>query len=277
MDTEKLLEAQKALETGVKNLVTSDGWQTYLKVQAKFHTYSFANVMWLMAQGHARDVDVSRFAGYNTWKALGRQVKKGETSFKVLAPMGYKRVDESTGEESFRLRGFKVVSTFDVSQTVGDDLPETSKLLEGTSDELKAAFAKLAGFSKSRGLTVEREALGGPNGVFRRLNREIVVDSNLSDLQALKTLCHETAHSLMHDTDEAQARSTIEVEAESVAFVVMHALGLNSAEYSLGYVAGWAKGDMKLVQDVAVRVQKCAKQILAIFEDAEDVSEEKAA
>lgn len=112
--------------------------------------------------------------------------------------------------------------------------------------------------------------------MFRRMNREIAIDESLSDLQALKTMCHETAHSILHDSVEAEARSTMEVEAESTAFVVMHALGLDSAEYSLGYVAHWAKGDMKLVQDVAVRVQKCAKQILALFE-AEVVSKKEEA
>jgi antirestriction protein ArdC len=276
MDNDKLLEAQKALQSGVANLVKSEGWQDYLKAQSRFHNYSFQNVLWLLCQGIARNVSVTRFAGYNTWQSLGRQVRKGEVSFKVLAPIGYKKKDESTGEESFRLRGFKVVSTFDVSQTEGETLPEPVKLLEGSSDDLKAAFAKVEKYNRSRGLTVEREKLSGPNGFFNRMNREIKVDSDLSDLQALKTLCHETAHSLLHDTDEGDSRATKEVEAESVAFVVLHALGLDSAEYSLGYVAHWSKGDAKLIQDVAVRVQKTAKIILALFETEVEASKKAA-
>lgn len=275
-NNDKILEAQKALQNGVTQLLASEGWQNYLKAQSKFHNYSFQNVLWLLSQASARAVDVSRFAGFNTWRALGRQVRKGETSFKVLAPMGYKKVDDSTGEETFRLRGFKVVSTFDKSQTDGAELPEPVKKLEGSSEELRAAFAKVEKFNRSRGLTVDRSKLNGPNGVFNRLNREITVDESLSDLMALKTLCHETAHSLLHDTVEAQARPTMEVEAESTAFVVMHALGLNSAEYSFGYVTHWSNGDVKVVQDVAVRVQRTAKAILALFENEAEPKAEAA-
>ncbi len=274
----KIQEAQQALQAGVSNLVASNGWQEYLKAQAKFHHYSFQNVLWLLSQGIARGVNVSRFAGYNTWQSLGRQVRKGEQSYKVLAPCGYKKLDEATGEEVFRLRGFRVVSTFDISQTEGAPLPEPIKRLEGNSDELKAAFEVLTKYNRSRGLTVERPEVieGGANGVYKRLNREIEVLAGLSDLQALKTLAHETAHSLLHDSDEGDSRATKEVEAESVAFVVMHALGLDSAEYSLGYVAHWAKGDAKLIQEVAVRVQRAAKTILALFESAPEATSEAA-
>jgi len=277
MSNDKLLEAQKALQAGVAKLVSSEGWQDYLKAQSRFHNYSFQNVLWLLVQAAARGVNVTRFAGYNTWQSLGRHVRKGETSFKVLAPMGYKKKDEATGEETFRLRGFKVASTFDLSQTDGEPLTEPVKQLEGTSDELKAAYAKVEKFNKTRGLTVERVKLDGPNGMFNRMNREIQIDEALSDLQALKTLCHETAHSILHDSDDGDSRATKEVEAESVAFVVLHALGLNSAEYSFGYVAHWSKGDPKLIQDVAVRVQKTAKTILALFEEEVEAADEKAA
>lgn len=278
MSNDKLQEAQEALQTGVANLVASEGWQTYLKAQSQFHNYSFQNVLWLLGQAAARGVSVSRFAGYNIWQSLGRHVVKGAVSFKVLAPCGYKKKDEATGEEQWKLRGFRVASTFDVSQTEGNPLPEPVKILEGSGEELRAAYAKIEKYNISRGLTVAREEIkGGANGFFRRLNREIVVDSNLSDLQALKTLCHETAHSLLHDNEEGDSRSTKEVEAESVAFVVCHALGINSAQYSLGYVASWANGNAKIIQDVAVRVQKTAKIILALFEEAGEVRDQEAA
>lgn len=275
MTTDKLAEAQQALQSGISNLVASEGWQDYLKTQARFHRYSFQNVLWLISQAATRGVDVTQFAGFKTWQALGRQVRKGEVSFKVLAPCGYKKVDESSGEETFRLRGFRATSTFDISQTDGKELPEPIKLLEGSGDELKAAYAKVEKFSTARGLTVERKQLdGGINGYYNRLNREIVVDSRLSDLQALKTLCHETAHSILHATDEGDSRATKEVEAESTAFVVLHALGIDSAEYSLGYVAHWAKGNQKLIQDVASRVQRTAKTILALFEEKAAVEDD---
>ena len=275
---DKLLEAQAALTAGIKALVDSDGWTKYLETQARFHSYSFSNVMWLLAQASSRKVSVSQFAGYQTWLNLGRQVRKGEASFRVLAPCGYKKLDESTGEESFRIRGFRAIPTFDVSQTEGKPLPEVVTLLEGSSDELKTAFAKVTKSCEARGLKVERRELNGSaNGFFSRTEKLIVVDSTLSDLQGFKTLCHETAHSLLHNTDEGDSRSTKEVEAESTAFVVLHALGLNSAEYSLGYVAVWAKGDTKLVQDVANRVQKTAKTIVTLFENKNEGAVKEAA
>jgi antirestriction protein ArdC len=278
MNTEKLQEAQQALQNGLANLVSTEGWKDYLRAQARFHNYSFQNVIWLTCQAMARGVHATRFAGYQTWRGLGRNVRKGETSFKVLAPCGYKGVDKATGEEVYRVRGFRVASTFELSQTDGEPLPEPVKKLEGSSEELRAAFAKVEKYNTSRGLTVVRETLNGPNGLYNRLNREIKLDSSLSDLQAFKTLCHETAHSLLHNSDEGDSRATKEVEAESVAFVVCHALGIDSAEYSLGYVAHWANGDMKLVQDVAVRVQKTAKIIVALFEvKSEENAEEVAA
>jgi antirestriction protein ArdC len=232
--------------------------------------------VWLLDQAKHRGMDVSRFAGFQTWKSLGRHVRKGESSFKVLAPCGYKKVDEETGEETFRVRGFRVVSTFDVSQTDGEPLPEPITKLQGSGEELRAAFATIEKSLKARGITVSREALNGPNGVFLRLNREVKIDESLSDLQALKTLCHETAHSLLHDSVDAESRATKEVEAESTAFIVMHALGLDSAEYSLGYIAHWADGDLKLVQAVATRAQGAAKKILALFEKVEELKEEAA-
>jgi antirestriction protein ArdC len=264
---DKLTEAQAALTAGLTNLVESDGWKTYLESQARFHNYSFSNVLWLLAQASGRGVSVSQFAGYQTWLNLGRHVRKGEVSFRVLAPCGYKKLDESTGATSFRISGFKAAPTFDISQTDGAPIPEVVTLLQGSSEELRAAFAKVAKSCEARGLKVERQELNGQaNGYFSRTEKTIVVDSKLSDLQAFKTLCHETAHSLLHDSEEGDSRGTKEVEAESTAFVVLHALGLNSAEYSLGYVAVWAKGNLKLVQDVANRVQKTSKTIVTLFE-----------
>lgn len=260
--TDALAAAQTALEAGIAQLVESDTWTQYLKTQARFHRYSFSNVIWLMVQASSRGVEVSQFAGFHAWKDLGRFVTKGSLSFKVLAPMTCKKTDEA-GTDRWIVRGFKAVSVFDVSQTDGAPLPEVVKPLEGSSEALQASFATLADFSAKRGVPVTREDLpGSTNGFYSRTESRIVVDASLSDRQALKTLCHEVAHSILHATEEGDTRATKEVEAESAAFIAMHAMGIDTAEYSFGYVAHWSDGDTKLVKAVGDRATKAAKVII---------------
>ena len=272
----RIEEAHKALETGLAAMVAGDDWKKYLEVQSRFHSYSFGNVLWLMFQAMIRGVEVRRFAGYRTWQSLGRQVRKGEKAFAVLAPMKYKRTVEKDGveQEVFGIRGFRVESTFDVSQTDGEELPEAVTKLEGTSEEIQASFDKLAAWSKARGVPVSRESTGtSANGYFERSGR-IVVRPDLTDLQALKTLVHEIAHSLLHaDIEDCHSRSYMEVEAESTAFVVMNVLGYDSSSYSFGYVASWSDGDTKLVKTVGERVQKTAKTIITALQASEQDSE----
>jgi hypothetical protein len=253
-------EALKTLEAGVATLIASEGWESYLKTQAQFHNYSFNNVLWLAIQGHQRDVNVSKVAGFQSWKKLGRFVKKGATSFKVLAPCTYKR--EVDGEEKFGISGFKCVSVCDTSKTDGAELPEILHLLEGSSEQARATYALLATWSANRGVQVTREDTGAVNGSYCRTSGTIQVSDKLSDVQALKTLAHEVAHSLLHSTEEGDSRETKEVEAESTAFVVLHALGIDAADYSFGYVASWSKGSKEAVRAVAGRVQKTAHAIL---------------
>lgn len=270
MSTEKtspLKEAMNVIEAGVQNLLASESWVEYLRTQATFHRYSFQNTIWLMVQAADRGVPVSRFAGYETWKKLGRQVRKGEKSFRVLAPCFYKERSEATGEEVKIIGGFRTVPVFDISQTEGDEIPDIVTLLDGSSDELREAFEALVKFSAKRGVPVIRKPLAPENGYFSREQNHIAVHSGLSDLHALKTLCHEVAHSILHATDEGSSRSTKEVEAESTAFVVMHALGLDTSDYSFGYVASWSNGDTRVIRGVAERVQKAAKEILSVFEE----------
>ena len=258
-------DALKVLDQGVANLIATDGWKNYLRVQAQFHQYSFNNTLWLMIQGLQRDVAVSRFAGFQTWKKMGRYVRAGEKSFKVLAPCGYKRTvekEDGSKEEKFGVRGFKVASTFDISQTEGPDLPEVAHQLQGSDETARETFTRLADWSGARGVPISREVTGGSNGYYLRSDNRIAVSDNLSDIHALKTLCHEVAHSILHATDEGDSRETKEVEAESTAFVVMTALGFDTSDYSFGYVAVWSKGSKEAVRAVAGRVQKTAHEIL---------------
>lgn len=272
---ETLAQAHEILVKSIENLIASNEWESHLRTQAQFHNYSFGNICWLSVQSIERGLQPRMFAGFNTWKKMGRFVKKGEKSFKVLAPVMVRdRKDEA--EKRFILAGFKVVSTFEKSQTEGKDLPEVCSKLQGTSEEAVQTYGRLAGFAQSRGWTVAKGETGPANGVANLLTKSITVSPTLSDLQALKTLCHEVAHSMLHADDiGAHGTDVREVEAESVAFVVLNALGFDSAAYSFGYVAIWSKGDVELVKKTGERVQRAAKTILeALGAKAEDAAAE---
>lgn len=263
--TEALAVAHNALIAGITALIETNGWEAHLKAQSAFHRYSFGNVLWLYAQAAERGVTPTRFAGFNTWKKVKRFVKKGEKGFKVLAPVMVKktRETESGEKDSWRLCGFKVVTTFEKSQTDGEEIPEIVTKLEGTSEEAEATYAKVAAFATKRGWTVEKGSTGSANGYADVLAKRIVVSETLSGLQSLKTLTHEVAHSMMHADDlGSHGAEEREVEAESVAYVVLNALGFNSADYSFGYVAHWSKGDVELVKKTGERVQRTAKTLL---------------
>jgi len=259
--------AQTELEAGVKALVSSEDWKRHLETQARFHRYSFQNVLWLAIQAAKREMPLSKVAGFNTWKDLGRFVKKGERALNVLAPMLGKKTDEETGEERRVIYGFKVVSVFDMSQTDGAELPEVCHDVDGNGEAYKALTDKLAAFSASRSVPVTFTDCGSAQGSFNRMDKAIKVRPEMGDLQTAATLVHEVAHSLLHtEEDDCHSRPEMEVEAESVAFVVMSALGMDVSRCSFGYVAGWSKGDTDLVKKTADRVQKAAKKILEAVE-----------
>ena len=271
--TPDLAAAHAVLISSIEAMIASNAWQAHLKVQAAFHNYSFGNIVWLSFQAAGRGIQPQKFAGFNSWKKVGRSVMKGEKSYKVLAPVMVR--DRKEESDKFVLRGFKVVSTFEKSQTDGKELPEVCSKLQGTSEEALQTYASLAAFATKRGWSVEKGETGSANGFADLLGKRIVVSPLLSDLQAVKTLCHEVAHSMMHADEIGSHGSDVrEVEAESVAFVVLNALGFDSAAYSFGYVAIWSKGDIELVKKTGERVQRAAKTILeALGAKGEDAAE----
>lgn len=270
---EALAAAHAVLVSSIESLIASNTWEQHLRTQAQFHNYSFGNVVWLFCQSAERGVQPTKFAGFNTWKKVGRFVKKGEKSFKVLAPVMVR--DRKSEEKDYILCGFKVVSTFEKSQTEGKEFVEVCTKLTGTSEEAVATYGRLAAFAQKKGVSVSKGETGSANGVFNSAAKSITVSLTLSDLQALKTLCHEVAHSMMHADDlGSHATDVREIEAESVAFVVLTALGFDSAAYSFGYVAIWSKGDVELVKKTGERVQRTAKVILeALGAKAEEAAE----
>ena len=233
--------ALERLATGVRELLGSRAWQDALKFKARFHHYSFNNALLIYLQRP----DATLVAGYKRWQELGRQVRKGETSIAILAPIICRLRDEESGEAVQRAVGFRSARVFDVSQTDGDLVPEPPQpvLLEGDSEAIRAALKGAEALAASKGFPVSYQDLrGGALGSFSVTKRLIKLRGDLPPLQTLKTLVHELAHGLMHADPKAdEKRHLVELEAESCAFLVLHELGLDTSRYTFPYLANWAE------------------------------------
>lgn len=215
----------------------------------------------------------TRVAGYRAWQALDHQVMAKESALRIFAPMKYKREDALEGERASEVRGFKLVPVFDISQTEGPELPEALSKLSGLAPE--GVFAMLTEFANTIGFRVELpETLeSGANGdTTHSLGRIRVVASN-SGAQQVKTLAHEIGHALLHDPEvpmtKELTRGLMELEAESTAYVICAALGIDTSDYSFGYVAGWAGGAPEAVQGIKAstgRIQRATSAVLRSFE-----------
>ncbi len=265
-DYDGLLES---LSDGITQLVTSEKWTQYLEVQSRFPTYSPNNAMLIMLQNPY----ATRVAGYRAWQALDHQVMAKEQALRIFAPMKYKRDDALEGERAREIRGFKLVPVFDISQTEGPELPEALSKLSGLAPD--GVFATLTEFASTIGFRVELpETLeSGANGdTTHSLGRIRVVASN-SGAQQVKTLAHEIGHALLHDPEvpmtKELTRGLMELEAESTAYVICAALGMDTSDYSFGYVAGWAGGAPEAVQGIKAstgRIQRATSAVLRTFE-----------
>ena len=262
------------LTEGITQLTSSDRWREWLDMQSRFHNYSFNNTLLIMAQRP----DASRVAGYNAWRKLDRFVRKGEKGIWILAPMVYKTdPDESADEATRVIRGFKPVPVFDVSQTDGQELPEICTRLDGQDDA--HIFDRLRAVALSIGFSVEEtdDLPEGVNGDCNHELRRLRVRSSNSPMQRVKTLAHELGHAMLHTPGDGRpdSRPLMELEAESVAFIVCANNGINSDDYSFGYVANWAGGSDEARDAIKVsggRIQRAAEQILSV-KHAEDLAE----
>lgn len=277
---DRLSEAHDRLVAAIEAMTGGEEWQRLLTVARRFHAYSVRNLLLIAIQRP----DATQVAGFRTWQGLGRQVRRGEKGIAILAPCTYSRPDgsaagddagpapasghvesEESGSRPQVLRGFKVVHVFDVSQTDGEPLPEAPvSVLAG---EAPARLAeRLATLIRAEGFTFTLGPLppghDGANGLTDHDRRAVYVRDDLPEAQRAKTTAHELAHVLMHGTSPRPRRSVVEVEAESVAFLVCGSAGLPSDAYSFGYVATWAQGDTALIRATAERSIRCARGVL---------------
>ena len=233
-------ETLEALKAGISDLFNSDRYADYLRFLARFHNYSAANCLLIWSQRP----DASLVASYSDWKKQGRQVRRGERGIHIIAPHTIKNAKKD-GDDDERI-GFHGATTFDVSQTFSPDnkpLPALCSILDGRFSAFVPAFSSLCQIAPVP-VEVEPMAHAGINGYFSPAEFRIVLREGLPEEQTLKTLVHEIAHSILHCEHGEAAdvdRRTREVQAESIAYVVCNWLGLDTAEYSFGYIAGWSE------------------------------------
>ena len=285
---ERMKEITDRLETGIQELFESERYKAYLTTMSKFHSYSFNNTLLIAMQGG------QLVAGYNKWRDdFHRNVKKGEKAIKILAPAPFKAKKEVqkldaqgrpvmgkdgkpvTEVKEIQVPAFKIVSVFDVSQTEGEPLPSIGV------EELTGSVERYGEFFKALEQTSPvpigfEDIPGGSHGYYHLTEKRIAIQEGMSELQTLKTAIHEIAHSKLHAIDpEAPAieqadrpdSRTREVQAESVAYAVCQHYGLDTSDYSFGYVAGWSSGkDLKELKASLETIRATAHELITTID-----------
>ena len=302
---EKLKEITDRLEQGITELFESERYREYLRVMSKFHNYSINNTLLIAMQ----KPDASLVAGFSAWENnFGRNVMKGQKGIKIIAPSPYKVKQEMkkidphtqqpiigkdgkpvTEEKEITIPAYKVVSVFDVSQTEGKELPDIAvDELTGDVERYRDFFAAL---EKTSPVPIGFEQIpGSSHGYYHLEDKRIAIQEGMSELQTLKTAIHEIAHAKLHDIDlnapenEQQPRvdrRTREVEAESVAYTVCQHYGLDTSDYSFGYVAGWSSGrelselksSLETIRSAAAEIINSIDETLAELSKAQDMEQ----
>ena len=300
-NAQQVKEITDKLEQGIKELFESERFKEYLRTMSKFYNYSFNNTLLIAMQ----KPDATLIAGYTSWQRnFDRQVMKGEKGIKILAPAPYKaqvemeKIDPKTQRPMLDSDGkpvtetvevmrpaFKVVSVFDVSQTDGKELPDIMVgELTGSVEQYEDFWRILKEISP---VPVGLENIeGGAHGYYHLTEKRIAIDDGMSEMQTIKTLIHEIAHAKLHAIDpdvkvspeEKKDRHTKEVEAEAVAYTVCQRYGLETSDYSFGYIASWSsdketkelKGSLETIRSTA------ADMIESIDEKLKLLAQEKA-
>lgn len=287
---QQMKEITERLEQGVKDIFTSEMYTTYLRTMAKFHNYSFNNTLLIAMQRP----DATLVAGFNAWKnKFNRYVKKGEKGIQIIAPAPIKeveereKIDKDTGLAVLNENGepemerveyvvprFRVTTVFDVSQTAGEPIPslEVNELTASIKDYalLTAAIEQVSPVPMRFD-----EIEGDAKGYYSDADKEICIQVGMGESQTIKTMIHEVAHAMLHNSDlmkqrgEEKDRLTKETEAESIAFTVCSALGIDTSDYSFPYVASWASGkEMKELKDSMDTIRLTAADFLEKLEAA---------
>ena len=281
----RMKEITDKLEEGIRGIFDSEKYAEYLKAMSKFHNYSFNNTILIAMQGG------TLVKGYSQWeKEFERHVKPGEKGIKIIAPAPFKvkqevkKLDPATRqpvigadgkpvmeEKEVTILAYKVVTVFDVSQTEGKELPTIGvDTLTGDVEHFKDVLSAL---EKVSPVPINFEDIkGNAHGFYSLQGKRIAIQENMSQLQTLKTAIHEIAHAKLHDIDlnapkeereNLPDQRTREVQAESVAYTVCQHYGLDTSDYSFGYVAGWSTGrEMEELKSSLETIRSTAAEII---------------
>lgn len=276
LDREQRIEAMRAeIDTAMERLIDPDCWTRFLDAAATFHRYTTSNIIIAISQ----KPDASLLAGFKDWKNKhGRTVRKGEKAIWIYAPITYTvtETDPDTGEKNKiqHVKGFRPVPVFDVSQTDGEPIPQPPQTpiapLDGEAPAgvLEHLTTQITG----RGYTVHHEPLEGHrDGYTDFQTRRVVIDQAGAQRHQALVLAHELAHIALghadhrrdYHTGAAGRRPEMEIEAESVAYVLARHHGIpDPGRASFGYIAGWAKGDKGKVRATADRVLATVRALI---------------
>ena len=281
---EKTKQAFSMIEQGVKDVYSSESFKQYLSCLSKFHSYSLNNTLLILSQ----KPEASLVAGYRAWQTnFNRHVNKGEKGLMILAPVTTKEdrlmnkhdengnviLDESGNPVQemrvVNLTHFKTTTVFDISQTSGDSLPSLVHDLTGSSNEVKAIIQTIQSVCtipiEFKTETEDLSFMTGAKGYYSPRKDKIVINKALEDLQTAKTLIHEYAHSILHkETDKNKSQR--EIEAESLAFVICDHFGIDTSEYSFGYIASYANKDYSELKSILVNIQSKAHEMIELIE-----------
>ena len=266
---EKLKEITASIEQGIQDLFQSDKYAEYLRTMSRFHSYSVRNTILI----HMQRPDATAVAGFNAWKKkFQRNVKKGEKGITILAPTPFKKKIEEKKldpvtkspmldhdgnvimeEKEVEIPLFRPVKVFDVSQTEGKPLPQLSSPLTGEVQNYEIFMEALRRTSPVP-IAINPIREEGVDGFLDLDARDITVKEGMGQMQTVRTTIHEIAHAVLHLKEQNRLsatagteqetkpkdRNTKEVEAESVSYAVCQYFGLQTGEYSFGYIAGWS-------------------------------------
>jgi histone H3/H4 len=273
------------LAQGVEELRNSESWTSYLKFCASFHRYSFNNLILILSQCP----EAQHVAGYRAWQDKGRQVRRGERGLRIFSTGTVKvsaEQDEQTGEiVEGRRRIFFPISVFDIAQTeVMEGRTDTSTMAHKlTGQDERGILARVVAYLTASGVPVTFEQISsGAQGYTERADEKtgrsmrVVIEERNALAQQAKTAIHEAAHIILGHLGDDFAeyvthRGRYEVEAESVAYVLAGLLGLDSGDYSTGYVAGWAeRAEIDVIKATAGKVLAAVHTLAEALENEDD-------
>lgn len=267
----------KHLKDGISDYLESDTFKNYLNFVSSFHKYSQKNNRLLLAQ----NPKVKHVASFKKWQTLGRNVQKGSKALYVYAPFIKDKVDQE-GKKVVDKNGEIVTEThyfltpvFDVSQTEGEPLPQLVYHLEEDLIDHQQFTRTYNALVKISPVKVTIDSIrNGANGYYNPETKEIVLQKHLGEAMTIKVLLHEIAHAKLHANSQAKFGDCVysrqEFEAESVAYVVANHLGIDTSDYSFGYLASWTEQGNK-IEELTQSLDTITVEARTLIEKADEL------